>query len=692
MGKGQVGRWQKLIVWWLGMELALPFFSLINCSPLHGRALEDSIQDFLPANGVQLLQQKQQVVMNNGIVSLTLTNPGGLVTDIRYQGSDNLLETQNGEDNRGYWDVTWNKPGENDNMDKLLGTSYKVIVQNIDQIEISFISTWDVKVGNAKAPLNVDKRFVMLRDSPGFYTYTVLERLKGWPAFDIQEGRIVFKLQENKFHFMAMSDQRQRIMPMPRDRETGRVLDYQEAVLLTNPTNPTLKGEVDDKYLFSCDNKDNKIHGWISINDPVPIGFWMITPSNEFRTGGPLKQDLTSHVGSGATMLSMFISTHYAGEDLALKFQSDEYWKKVFGPVHVYFNSDVRAKQRPSVLWNDAKQRMLKETTSWPYNFPLSKDFLKSNQRGAVSGQLLVHDWFINKKPLAGASAYVGLAPPGAARSWQTESKGYQFWTQADPMGNFVINNVVPGTYSLFAWVPGTIGDYKHASDITIKPGSNIKLRNVLFEPPRVGPTLWEIGIADRTAAEFFIPDPSPSIKIHQYKNTGEKFRQYGLWARYKDLYPNNDLVYTIGRSDYRKDWFFAHVTRNVGTGVFESPTWQIKFDLENVNKGATYTLQVALASANVAELQVRFNDPNLVVPDFRTGQIGRDNAIARHGIHGLYYLYNIGITGSRLVDGSNTIFLTQARSAGPFREIMYDYLRFEGPSPTSQIASNIGA
>lgn len=42
----------------------------------------------------------------------------------------------------------------------------------------------------------------MLRDSPGFYTYAVLERLKGWPAFDIQEGRIVFNLQENKYIYV----------------------------------------------------------------------------------------------------------------------------------------------------------------------------------------------------------------------------------------------------------------------------------------------------------------------------------------------------------------------------------------------------------------------------------------------------------------------------------------------------------
>lgn len=63
--------------------------------------------------------------------------------------------------------------------------------------------------------------------------------------------------------------------------------------------------KVDDKYQYSCDNKDNKVHGWISM-DP-PIGFWQITPSNEFRTGGPTKQSLTSHVGP--TMLAVSIQS-----------------------------------------------------------------------------------------------------------------------------------------------------------------------------------------------------------------------------------------------------------------------------------------------------------------------------------------------------------------------------------------------
>ncbi|KAL3628094.1 hypothetical protein CASFOL_028196 [Castilleja foliolosa] len=662
----------NLVIWWLGGVAQLcVLHTTTSHELLHDQTLLER------NNGVQLFEHKHHVVMSNGIVNVTLAVPDGLVTSVTYKGSDNLLQTQNKEDNRGYWDLVWNKPGVKYGMDKLAGTSYKVIMQSKVQTEISFTTNWTV--GSAKIPLNIDKRFVMLKDSPGFYSYAVLERLKGWPAFDIQEGRIVFKLQENKFHYMAMSDKRQRIMPMPEDRKNGEVLDYPEAVLLTRPTNAHLKGEVDDKYLYSCDNKDNKVHGWVSNHDP-PLGFWMITPSNEFRTGGPFKQDLTSHVGP--TVLSMFISTHYAGKDIAIKFQENDYWKKVLGPIYVYLNSHVSANTNPTILWDDAKKRMHKEKVSWPYSFPLSRDFFKS--RGAVKGQLFIRDWYKNKNAVPGASAYVGLAPPGAAGSWQLENKGYQFWSKTDKKGFFVIKKVIPGKYSLFASVPGYIGDYKHTSDITIVPGNTIVATNIVFEPPREGATLWEIGIPDRTAAEFFIPDPSPTIQIHQYPRPDNqqiiRFRQYGLWARYADYHPQVDLVYTVGKSNYTKDWFFSHVTRNLGNNHYEPTTWRIEFDINKVNREVNYTLQLALASANGAELQVRFNNQESA-PHFTSGLIGKDNAIARHGIHGLYHLYSIGVSGSLLVDGRNTIFLTQARK-GPFVGIMYDYIRFEGPSP----------
>lgn len=73
-------------------------------------------------------------------------------------------------------------------------------------------------------------------------------------------------------------------------------------------------------------------------------------------------------------------------------------------------------------------------------------------------------------------------------------------------------------------------------------------------------------------------------------------------------------------------------------------------------------------------------NDPNTNRPLFSTGLIGRDNSIARHGIHGLYWLYNIDIQGNLLVQGDNTIYLGQPRNQSPFQGIMYDYIRLEAP------------
>lgn len=45
---------------------------------------------------------------------------------------------------------------------------------------------------------------------------------------------------------MAVADNRRRFMPLPEDRlpNRGQALAYPEAVLLTNPVEPELKGEV----------------------------------------------------------------------------------------------------------------------------------------------------------------------------------------------------------------------------------------------------------------------------------------------------------------------------------------------------------------------------------------------------------------------------------------------------------------
>ncbi|KAG5529659.1 hypothetical protein RHGRI_030141 [Rhododendron griersonianum] len=513
--------------WGLFVLLIVQLFFIVEASgatPVRGPGSINSreLKSSLPPLRLHRLGH-DYVVMDNGIVMVTLSTPKGLVTRIQYQGIDNILE-YNKETNRGYWDILWTTTRE-----------------------------------------RVLDGFVMLRGSSGFYTYSIFERLEGFPAMTIDQGRVAFKLQHKLFNYMAISDTRQRVMPTPYDRSNGQPLDYHEAVVLTNPSNPQLKGEV-------------------------------------------------------------FFSNHYAGRTMSLEFQDGEPWKKVFGPVFIYLNSDS-ANKDPSSLWEDAKKQSVRETESWPYDFPLSEDFPTAKQRGTVTGRLLVHDRYINRNLINANSAY-----------------GYQFWTRADAEGHFVIKGIRPGNYSLYAWAPGIIGDYRYDNFINIAPGGEIRVGNLVYYPPRVGPTLWEIGVPDRTAAEFFVPDPDSKRVNNLYTDHADRFRQYGLWDRYSDLYPNHDLIFNVGTSSYQKNWFFAHVTRK---------------------QNNTY---------------VRVNNPRAAYPHFTTRLIGRDNAIARHGIHGLYSLYSVDISSLQLVKGSNSIYLTQSRGGSPFNGLMYDYLRLEGP------------
>ncbi|MED6132087.1 hypothetical protein PIB30_015874 [Stylosanthes scabra] len=697
MEEGKRMRKQGFLLWWFGMTMQLCFFFLLlggasssETTSLSRRGIRGSKSLQAPPSSdfkVKLNDESQeQLVVDNGIVSLTLSIPEGYVLAISYNGIENVLEPQNEDQDRGYFDVVWNEPGKASSFQRIHGTNFSVITADENMVELSFLRAWTASMEGSSVPMNIDIRYILRRGDSGFYSYAVFDRPDdGFPAVEVDQIRFVYKLLKDRFTYMAVSDTRQRMMPTMRDRETGQILAYPEAVLLTKPTNPQFRGEVDDKYQYSCENSDNNVHGWISLQYDQPVGFWMITPSNEFRNGGPIKQDLTSHVGPFT--LSMFVSTHYAGKEVTMSFQQGEAYKKVFGPVFIYLNSASTTPHDPLSLWSDAMNQLSKEVKAWPYNFTQSPDYFPPDQRGTVLGRLLVQDWCVKGGRLQYANnAYVGLALSGDAGSWQKESKGYQFWTLADPKGYFAIKNVVPGDYNLYAWVPGFIGDYRYNSTITITPGGVIKLDKLIYNPPRNGPTLWEIGIPDRRAAEFYVPDPYPTLMNRLYNEKhSDKFRQYGLWERYSDMYPNDDLVYTVGVNEYKKDWFYAHVTRNMGNKTYAATTWQIIFEHSNDIIEGNYTLQLALASAADAELQVRFNEPSVYPAHFGTGPIGGDNAIARHGIHGLHRLYSIDVPSHHFVKGNNIIYLRQSRAVNQFQGVMYDYIRLERPpNPTT--------
>jgi len=105
---------------------------------------------------------------------------------------------------------------------------------------------------------------------------------------------------------------------------------------------------------------------------------------------------------------------------------------------------------------------------------------------------------------------------------WQRDAKYYEFWVRGDDQGRFSIPNVRPGVYTLHAIADGVLGEYAK-TDITVEAGKPLDLGSIEWKPVRYGKQLWDIGIADRTAAEF----------LH-----GDHYWQWGLYNEYPRTFP----------------------------------------------------------------------------------------------------------------------------------------------------------
>jgi rhamnogalacturonan endolyase len=157
-------------------------------------------------------------------------------------------------------------------------------------------------------------------------------------------------------------------------------------------------------------------------------------------------------------------------------------------------------------------------------------------------------------RPGGGPGAGGGRSPrPGGfnftpnpdAGSWIHEARFYQFFNDGTDDGKFAITKVIPGKYTLHATADGVLGDFAQA-DITVEPGKTVDLGKLVWKPVRFGKQVWEIGYPDRAADEFL-------------KGDGQNFWLWGWNLRYALLFPN-DLTYTVGKSDWHKDWFFEAV------------------------------------------------------------------------------------------------------------------------------------
>jgi rhamnogalacturonan endolyase len=349
---------------------------------------------------------------------------------------------------------------------------------------------------------------------------------------------------------------------------------------------------------------------------------------------------------------------HYNGN--ALIVPKGEPWQKVFGPYLLYFNSDPAG---GDACWADAKRQSVAEREAWPYSwmggvngYPLKYD------RGSVAGRLTIKDPL--KPTLTGAKAWVGLAQPDPGGNWQFESKHYQYWERASADGSFVIPHVRPGTYALYAFTAGALGEFSR-TNVVVKAGDPTMVEELVWNVPHPGAKIaWEIGVPDRSAKEF---------------RHGDDYFQALLWDKFPGEF-RNPLEYTVGVSDWSKDWNYVHCGYPLGTN-WTAWKWRIHFQLPTVPSSGDATLTLAYASSYWGRTEVYVNDENKLHQVVRPAVDG-GNALIREGIHAKYCVEHVAIPVSMLRQGANTITLVQGQNRfdRPFYHVMYDYLNLELP------------
>ena len=602
------------------------------------------------AADVTISETPASFTLANGYLTAQISRTTGDMTSLRFRGLE-LMGYTSGH-HAGYWEQNPSRAAELTSvvtMDpaKNGGERAEVAVRGVARGK---------PLDGARMVCDLEIRYSLGRDDHGIYTYAIFAHSGGYPATQVGESRYGVKLNGKIFDWMSIDRRRNALMPTGSDWDHGTPLNMKEARRLTTGR---FAGRAEHKYDYSALQFDIPAFGWSSTGEH--LGVYFINPSMEYLSGGATKVELTGHLddndGGDPTLLDYWRGTHYGGSNLAIAAGED--WNKVVGPILVYVNSGGE----PNGLYSDALAQAGREAAKWPYEWVRGVDYPQKAQRAVVSGQLNLQDPVVHTF----SNLLVGLAYPdsaGGRETWQNDAKHYQFWTRGSADGRFAMANVRPGTYELHAIADGVLGELAKG-DIVVAAGQKLDLGKIEWKPARYGPQIWDIGVANRSGAEFF---------------KGDDYYHWGWYLEYPKLFPN-DVTYTIGKSDYRKDWFFEqvpHATADdaTGRGMGRATTWTIAFPLAEAPQGRV-TLRLAITGAAARRIDVVVNDQAAGSVD----GLVYNATINRDGIQGSWVEKDVSFSGALLHSGENTLRLT-IPGGGLMNGIIYDYLRLEAGAP----------
>jgi rhamnogalacturonan endolyase len=593
---------------------------------------------------VRVARQGEMYVLENQYLRAEVSRTSGDLVSVKYRGQ----EMMDGQRNHGYWEQNPSRAAELSD-----GISIDPAANGGERAEVYIRGKANGKVlaGTSSGGMvcDLEIRYSLGRNDHGIYTYAIFAHPASYPRTEIGESRFAMKLNGSVFDWMSVDALHNHLMASGYDWQHGQELNMKEARKLTTGS---FTGKVEHKYDYSSDLFDNRAFGWSSTKKHV--GIFLINPSMEYMSGGPTKVELTCHLGDdGPIVLDYWRSTHYGGSTLDL--DAGEEWAKVVGPIFVYLNEG----STPDAIFANARQEADRQQALWPFEWVREASYAPSAQRATISGKVEIKDDFAST--MQPSRLRVGLIPPGEADgSWQRDAKHYQFWTYAGADGSFSLKGVRPGKYALHALADGVFGEYSGAS-IVVEAGKPVGLGAVIWKPLRYGRQLWEIGIPNRNGTEFF---------------GGDHYNQWGMYLLYAKLFPN-DVEYWIGKSNFRKDWYYEQVP-NAAHKSGENPMnggdtiWKIHFNSEG-NLHGVAILRTGLSGVGTRHVFVTVNGSEAgdMAPLEYNATINRD------GIQGMWTEHDVRFAANLLKSGDNVLEL-KVPAGSVMAGVIYDYLRLE--------------
>jgi rhamnogalacturonan endolyase len=579
---------------------------------------------------VTLTESNNTVVLANGIISARILKSSAAITSLTFRGNEMLRAGYYSMDGGNHYRI----PAR---------CIYSVKTRSPELVDIGMNSVWR----NEAQAFDIEIHYVLKRGASGLYSYAILTHPADYPATGYGEWRMVWKLSPDLMEKIYVDDLRRWTMPDSEDFRHATPTPIKEIIKINSGPRA---GTYDCKYDFNANYWD--LGCWGHASDESRVGAWIVLGGHEFFNDGPTKQDLTA---ASSINHIHFGLDHYNGP--GVKVAAGESWQKIYGPFLLYCNFEAAG---ADACWADAKAQASVEQLVWPYAWLTGNPaYPLAAERGSVSGHLAIHDTL--KTNLTGANARVGLAQP-ETNGWQFESKHYEYWAKAGIHGDFKLYNVRPGTYTLYAFTDGAVGEFSR-QDVTVTTGKN-KLGNLIWDVPHHGSRIaWEIGVPDRTAKEF----------VH-----GDNYFHGYVWTNFANEF-SNPLDYYVGKSDWRTDWNYAQ-TRYAGPdGANPAPwEWRIHFNLDSAPTNAA-TLTLAIASAQRARIDVCVNDDSKALATV-TPSVQGGNALLREGIHAKYCVEYVSIPAENLKAGENIIMLIFPATRAADAHVMYDYLSLELP------------